>query len=57
MKIEYNKLCANVLRRRPLLCYRCAFLNQRMWCHKHQFYHLSCGIDGFERDPGYIFKI
>lgn len=56
MKIEYNKLCANVLRRCPLPCYRCVFLNQRV-CSRRKFYHLSCGIDGFERDSGYIFKI
>jgi hypothetical protein len=56
MKIEYNKLCANVLRQCPLPCYRCVFLNQRV-CSRRKFYHLSCGIDGFEGDPGYIFKI
>lgn len=51
MKIEYNKLCANVLKQCPLPCYRCAFLNQRVCSN------FSCGIDGFERDSGYIFKI
>lgn len=56
MKIEYNKLCANVLKQCPLPCYRCAFLNQRV-CSGRKFSNLSCGFDGFERDPGYIFKI
>lgn len=54
MKVEYNELCANVLRQCPLPCSRCVFLNQRV-CSKLD--HLSCGIDGFERGPGYIFKI
>lgn len=56
MKVEYNGLCANVLRQCPLPCSRCVFLNQHI-CSRRKFHHLSCGIDGFERDPGYIFKI
>lgn len=56
MKIEYDGICANVLRRCPLPCLRCAF-HFRGCISKWQSGYVSCNRNGFEKDPGYIFKI
>lgn len=57
MKIEYNGICANILKDCPLPCPRCVFIEHRVCIGRYKFNYLSCGIDGFEKDPGYIFKI
>lgn len=57
MKIEYADICANVLKYCSLPCARCAFADSRVCIGKYKFDNLSCGIDGFEKDPGYIFKV
>lgn len=57
MKIEYDGICANVLKYCPLPCRRCAFL-QTVPCTKIlHFGYMFCSLNGFEKDPGYIFKI
>jgi hypothetical protein len=57
MKIEYAGICANVLEYCPLPCPRCVFIDYRKCIGRYKFDNLSCGIDGFEKDPGYIFKL
>lgn len=56
MKVEYNEICANVLRHCPLPCNRCAFF-QTFACNRPNFDYILCGLNGFEKDPGYIFKV
>lgn len=57
MKIEYDGICANVLKDCPLPCKRCSF-NQTFVCtSRPNFNYILCGLNGFEKDPGYIFKI
>jgi hypothetical protein len=57
MKIEYAGICANVLKHCPLPCTRCVF-NQTFVCtSRPNFNYISCGLNGFEKDPGYIFKV
>lgn len=58
MKIEYDGTCANVLRHCPLPCLRCAFF-QTSVCSpsKPIFNYILCNLNGFEKDPGYIFKL
>lgn len=57
MKIEYASICANILKYCSLPCSRCAFADSRVCIGRYKFDNLSCGIDGFEKDPGYIFKV
>lgn len=57
MKIEYDGICANVLKDCSLPCIRCAFIDYRKCIGRYKFDNLSCGIDGFEKDPGYIFNL
>ena len=56
MKIEYDGIYTNVLRQCPLPCKRCAF-NFRACIGRCQSSYFSCGRDGFEKDPRYIFKV
>lgn len=56
MKVEYDGICANVLRQCPLPCKRCAF-NCRGCITRCNSGYFLCGRDGFEKDPGYIFKV
>lgn len=58
MKIEYDGVCANVLRHCPLPCLRCAFF-QTSAClpSKPISDYILCGLNGFEKDRGYIFKV
>lgn len=56
MKVEYGGICANVLKDCPLPCSRCAF-NFRACISRCQSGYFSCDRDGFEKDPGYIFKV
>lgn len=57
MKIEYGGICANVLRHYPLLCTRCVFFQTFACTNKFIFNYVLCSLNGFEKDPGYIFKI
>ena len=57
MKVEYDGICANVLRHYPLPCRRCAFLQTSVCKHRPKFDYIICGLNGFEKDPGYIFKV
>lgn len=57
MKIDYGGICANVLRCRPLPCYRCAFFRTFACKNNLVFNSPFCCSYGFEKDPGYIFKI
>lgn len=57
MKIEYAGICANVLKYCSLPCPRCVFIDYHKCIGRYKFDNLSCGIDGFEKDPGYIFKV
>lgn len=57
MKVEYAGICANVLKYCSLPCSRCVFIDYRKCIGRYKFDNLSCGIDGFEKDLGYIFKI
>lgn len=56
MKIEYDETCANVLSQCPLPCLRCAF-NFRACIGGCLSAYFPCDRDGFEKDPGYIFKV
>ena len=58
MKIEYDGICANVLKSCPLPCLRCAFF-QTSACppSKPISNYILCSLNGFEKDPGYIFKV
>lgn len=56
MKIEYDGICANVLKDCPLPCFCCAF-NFRACSSGYQSSYISCDVDGFEKDQGYIFKV
>lgn len=57
MKIEYDGICANVLRCNPLLCKKCAFFQNCMRIDKPCFTYIDCGLNGLEKDSGYIFKV
>ena len=57
MKIEYNGVCANVLKNGPLFCFHCAFNFHACISIYKLFGYLSCDRDGFEKDLGYIFKV
>ena len=56
MKIEYDGICANVLKYCPLPCFRCAF-NCRGCITRWKSGYFPCDRDGFEKDSGYIFKV
>ena len=57
MKIEYDGICANVLKDCPLPCKRCAFSQTLVCTNRPKFNSVLCGLNGFETDLGYIFKI
>lgn len=57
MKIEYDGIYTNVLRRRPLPCKKCAFFQTFVCTLRPNFNYILCGLHGFEKDPGYIFKV
>lgn len=57
MKIEYDGVCANVLKNCPLPCKRCAFDQTLICTNKPNFDYILCSLNGFEKDPGYIFKV
>lgn len=60
MKIEYDGICTNVLKHCSLPCKRCAFFRTFV-CpptpSKPIFDYVLCNLNGFEKDPGYIFKV
>ena len=56
MKIEYDGIYAHILKDCPLPCNRCAF-NKIVICTRPNSNYILCGSHGFEKDPGYIFKI
>lgn len=57
MKIEYDGIRANVLRHCPLPCKRCASNKTFVCTNRPNFNYILCGLNGFEKDPGYIFKV
>ena len=59
MKIEYDGVYANILKHCPLPCFRCAFFKTVVCpCPKiPKFNYALCRLNGFEKDPGYIFKV
>lgn len=57
MKIEYDGICANVLKYSLRPCAKCAFAYSRVCIGMYKFDHLTCIRDGFEKDQGFIFKI
>lgn len=57
MKIEYAENCANVLKDCLRPCAKCAFADSRVCIGRYKFDNLTCGKNGFEKNPGYIFKI
>lgn len=57
MKIEYAGICANVLKYCSLPCARCAFYQTFVCTNRPNLDYILCGLNGFEKDPGYIFKI
>ena len=57
MKIEYGGICINVLRHYPLPCKKCAFSQTSVCTTIPKFNYIFCGLNGFEKDSGYIFKV
>ena len=57
MKVEYNEICANVLRHYPLPCKKCAFLQTSVCTDRPKFNYMFCRLNGLEKDQGYIFKV
>lgn len=57
MKIEYDGICANVLKDCPLPCERCAFYQTFVCTNRPNLDYILCGLNGFEKDPGFIFKV
>lgn len=58
MKIEYGDICANVLKDCPLPCSRCAFFQISVCPPSNPiFNYIRCNLNGYEKGPGYIFKV
>lgn len=57
MKVEYNGICIKVLRHHPLPCKNCAFSQTSVCITRPKFNYVLCGLNGLEKDLGYIFKV
>lgn len=57
MKVEYDGIYTNVLRCHPLPCKECAFSQTFVCALRPNFNYILCGLNGFEKDSGYIFNL